>query len=184
MFGGGVKRHDLLEVTVTYLQMHTPPARAPAAPARSSVLRAVQPTASFYRYLYRAVGAPWLWYERRRLSDADLLRVIRDPRVEVQVVYVDGVPAGYAELDRRRPGETEIAYFGLVPDFIGRGLGRYFIDWTVHRAWQHDARRVWLHTCSLDHPRALAVYQRAGLRPYREETVRIADPRQHYADLG
>lgn len=184
MFGRGSRRGGILDVGVTYLQMHHPAPPPPEPLAGVRVDRAIRSTASFYRYLYAAVGARWLWYERRRLSDEHLIEVIHDPRVEVQVLYVNGVPAGYAELDRRREGETEIAYFGLIPEFIGQGHGRFFIRWAVHRGWQPGTGRVWLHTCSLDHPRALRVYQSAGLVPYRRENVRIADPRQYYDDLG
>lgn len=185
MIGFGRTR-PRIDVGVTYLQMQTPPAAPTGQPAGASVVRAVRPTASFYRYLYAAVGAEWLWFERRKLNDRELLGIIGDERVEVQVLWVDGVPAGYAELDRRDSGEAEIAYFGLVGDFIGRGLGKWFIRWTVHHAWHGhpDCRRVWLHTCTLDHPRAVDVYQSAGLEPYRNETVTITDPRHQFPDLG
>ena len=173
-----------MPVGVTYLQMLTPPAAAAAAPPGASIVRAVDPTVSFYRYLYEAVGRRWFWFERRRLNDNELTGVIHDEQVAVNVLYVDGVPAGYAELDRRQPGETEIAYFGLIGDFIGRGLGRYFINWTVREAWRGEVKRVWLHTCSMDHPRAVSVYQSAGLEVYRQETVTIADPRTQFPDLG
>ena len=185
MIGFGRTR-PRMNVGVTYLQMMTPPPPLAAPPADASVVRAVQPTASFYRYLYAAVGAEWLWFERRKLNDRELLGIVGDDKVEIQVLWVDGVPAGYAELDRRESGETEIAYFGLIGDFIGRGFGRWFIRWTVHHAWHGhpDCRRVWLHTCTLDHPRAVGVYQSAGLEPYRNETVAIADPREQFPDLG
>jgi GNAT superfamily N-acetyltransferase len=90
---------------------------------------------------------------------------------------VGGVPAGYAELDCRHSGEIELAYFGLIPEFIGRGLGAYFLAWAVDRAWQREPRRLWVHTCSLDHPRALATYRAIGFAEYARESVRIADPR-------
>jgi len=87
------------------------------------------------------------------------------------------VPAGYAELDRRQPLEVELAYFGLMPEFIGRGLGGFMLNWTVHRAWSSEPRRVWLHTCTLDHPQALAVYQKAGFEIYQREQKFEDDPR-------
>jgi GNAT superfamily N-acetyltransferase len=121
----------------------------------------VAPTVSFYRYLYAAVGEPWSWTDRRRLND---------PRIEVNVLWVGGVPAGYAELDRRAPPDIEIGYFGLMPEFIGQGLGRYLLDWAIDHAWRARPRRVWLHTCDLDHPRALGFYQHAGFRIYDRRT--------------
>lgn len=165
-------------VTVTYLEMTDPPARAAApAPAgmKLTLMRAERPDTGFYRYLYDAVGRPWLWVDRAVLDDDALGSILADERVEVFVLYLGGVPAGYAELDRRSDGEVELAYFGLTPAAIGRGLGRYLLDWAVTAAWTGEPRRVWVHTCSLDHPRALRVYQRAGFRVYRQERETIDD---------
>ena len=161
--------------TVTYLEMTSPDRRsaAPGWPEPVTVRRAERPTVSFYRYLYDTVGADWDWYERRRLSDGALAAIVHDDAVEVHVLYVRGVPAGYAELDRRIEGEVEIAYFGLVPDYIGRGLGPALLDWALERAWSYRPRRVWLHTCSLDHPGALAMYRRAGFEAYDREVVSV-----------
>jgi GNAT superfamily N-acetyltransferase len=89
---------------------------------------------------------------------------------------VEGVPAGYAELDGRVEGEIELAYFGLVPDFIGQRLGPWLLDWAVRRAWI-GARRVWVHTCTLDHPGALAMYERAGFVRFKTEVEIADDPR-------
>lgn len=162
-------------VTVTYLQM-TSPDRCPVVPAwaeGTAIRRAERPTVSFYRYLYDAVGADWSWYERRRLSDEALAAIIHDDAVEIYVLFVRGVPAGYVELDRRIDGEVEIAYFGLVREFIGRGLGPVLLAWTLERAWSDGPGRVWVHTCSLDHPKALAVYRSAGFEVYEHEIVSV-----------
>lgn len=168
-----------LEEVVTYLQM-TAATPAPARPGRSeklALMRAEKPTVAFYRFLYDTVGGQWMWHERRRMSDEKLAAIIRDPLVEIDVLYVAGVPAGYIELDRRVSGEVELAYFGLAPDFIGRGLGSYLLAWGSNKAWRRGVRRVWVHTCNFDHPRAIAVYQRAGFVPYKQETNLIDDPR-------
>ena len=166
-------------VTVTYLEMTSPEQRSPAPGVLepTAILRAERPTISFYRYLYDTVGADWNWFMRRRLSDDELAAIIHDDRVEVFVLYVRGVPAGYVELDRRVEGEVEVAYFGLIPEYVGRGYGAFLLDWGLGRAWSYRPRRVWLHTCSLDHPRALGVYQRAGLTVYDRETVH--EPLEH-----
>ncbi|MDX1487233.1 MAG: GNAT family N-acetyltransferase [Acidiferrobacterales bacterium] len=167
-----------LEMVITYLEMRRCPNRLIRhLPRGLAVMHARSPTVSFYRYLYNTVGAPWLWHERRRLDDNTLRAIIHDARVEVYVLYVQGVPAGYIELDRRIADEVEVAYFGLIPEFIGRGLGRYLLDHGLHEAWREQPRRVWVHSCNHDHPKAIAVYQRAGFVPYKQETVRIDDPR-------
>ena len=167
---------ELVKVTVTYLESRDRPRSAASLASRtdvSGIIRADPPSVSFYRYLYDTVGAPWHWYERRLLSDAELLAILEDPRVEVYVAYVHGTPAGYVELDRRVAGDAEIAYLGLMPECIGRGLGPWLLDWGLRRAWTGATSRVWVHTCTLDHPSALSMYQRAGLKVYarKEEMV-------------
>ena len=167
-------------MVVNYLEMRAPPP-ARALPSRAealSILRARRPTVAFYRFLYDTVGDPWMWYERRQMDDAALAAVIQHPRVAVYVLYLDGVPAGYVELDRRQAGDVELAYFGLMPEFIGRGLGRYFLEWAVAKAWEGEPQRVWVHTCNFDHPGALATYQRAGFQVYDQERQIIDDPRR------
>jgi GNAT superfamily N-acetyltransferase len=167
----------LIETLVTYLEMTAPPAGAPLPPPRAGleVKRAIQPTISFYRYLYDAIGRDWTWYERKLLDDGQLAPIIHDPRVEVNVLFAEGVPAGLAELDFRDPGDVELAYFGVLPEFIGQGLGRFLLDWAVHHAWRARPRRLWVHTCDLDHPRALGVYQKAGFRIY-DRRLAVATP--------
>jgi GNAT superfamily N-acetyltransferase len=167
-----------LPTLVTYLEMTAPPATAPLPPPRAAteVRIARRPTLSFYRYLYETIGRDWTWVTRRLLSDQELDRILADPAVEVNVLWLAGVPAGYAELDRRQPPETELAYFGLLPEFIGGGLGRWLLDWTIHHAWRARPRRLWVHTCDLDHPRALAVYRSAGFRVYDERAEQLELP--------
>ena len=165
--------------TITYLEMPTKPRRLPLpVPAvRLALMRADPCTVSFYRYLYAAVGEPWLWFVRRRWSDERLQQWLGRAEIEVSVLHVGGVPAGYFELERAASGDTELCYFGLVPDFIGKHLGFYFLQAAVHSAWLGATQRLWLHTCTYDHPRALGLYQRAGFGVYRREDVVFDDPR-------
>jgi ribosomal protein S18 acetylase RimI-like enzyme len=168
-----------LEMVITYLEMlQAPSPRAAAWRAEPiAIIRARRPTVSFYRYLYATVGRAWMWYERCALDDAALAAIVQHPLVEVYVLYLDGVPAGYVELDRRQGDDIELAYFGLMPEFIGRGLGRYLLDWAVGRAFEYAPDRLWVHTCNHDHPGALAGYQRAGFQVFRQERTIIDDPR-------
>ena len=168
-----------IEVVVTSLEMLEPP-EGPAIPAPRDGLdieQAVHPTVSFYRYLYDTIGEDWLWSDRRRLDDAALAAILHHPAVEVFVLWVHGVPAGYAELDGRVEGEVELAYLGLIPDFIGQKLGPYLLDWAIHTAWARDPRRLWVHTCTLDHHAALDFYQRSGFKPYARMVEIADDPR-------
>ena len=168
-----------IETVVTYLEMRAPPATPPIPPPRDglTIVQALQPTASFYRYLYDTVGEPWLWGDRKKLSPDALRAIVQHPDVEVHVLYVHGVPAGYAELDARTEPEIELAYFGLIPEFIGHRLGPYLLSFAIHAAWRRRPRRFWVHTCTLDHPGALAVYRRAGFQPYKEAIEVSDDPR-------
>jgi GNAT superfamily N-acetyltransferase len=168
-----------IETLVTFLEMTGPP-RAPALPppcAGLEVRRARSPAVSFYRYLYGTIGADWTWVMRQLLSDDELRQILEDPAVEVNVLWFEGVPAGLAELDRREKPDIELAYFGLMPDFIGQGLGRWLLDWAIRHAWRAAPRRLWVHTCDLDHPRALRVYEKSGFRVYdrRIEQLRLPD---------
>jgi len=149
---------------MVFLEMRSPPRLPLRPPPEEDVLvrHVAAPTERFYRYLYDGVGEPWSWTRRRSLSGEQLLRLVHDPRIEIQVLYAQGVPAGFAELDLRRPPEIELVYFGLLPEFIGRGLGAFFLEQCLHQIWRHRPQRVWLHTRALDHPRARGNYERAG----------------------
>jgi GNAT superfamily N-acetyltransferase len=167
-----------IQTLVTFLEMTEPPTSPVAAPPfRSLEVRRMRcSTPSFYRYLYQAVGGPWTWTERLVLSDQERMTIIGDPAVEVNVLWAGGVPAGYAELDWRLRPDVELAYFGLAPEFIGQGLGRYLLDWSIRHAWRQCPRRLWVHTCDLDHPRALPAYQASGFRVYDRRVCRIPRP--------
>jgi GNAT superfamily N-acetyltransferase len=159
-----------MNVKVTYLQMFARPEHVVPPPRGDlTIIHARRPTISYYRFLYDAVGRPWQWTSRKKLSDAELARIIHDPRDEVHVLHVEGTPAGFAELDRRTGSEIELTQFGLLPEFIGQGLGKYFLQWTIDQAWSYGPQRFWLHTCNLDHPIALPNYLKAGFQIYREE---------------
>lgn len=169
-----------IPITITFLEMTqrpTHPHLSPQASLNYVLLRLQKPSVAFYRYLYNRVGEPWLWFERRAMSDAELAGIIHDERVEIHVLHVDGEPAGFAELDRRRPPDIELAYFGLMPGYIGKGLGRYLLTWIIDAAWNHDPKRLWVNTNTLDHPKALPLYQRCGFWPYEQKEKLFDDPR-------
>ncbi|MEX2615021.1 MAG: GNAT family N-acetyltransferase [Alphaproteobacteria bacterium] len=170
----------LRDITITSLEMRARPKRAGARPPLFKrpvmLLRAERPTLSFYRYLYNTIGRDWCWYERRQMDDNALARIIHDDSVAVYVLYVGGVPAGYVEIDSRRHVSVEIAYLGLMPEFVGRGLGRYLVNWAVDTAWDMNPERVWIHTCNLDHPAALLLYQKVGFTVFNQEKIAIPDP--------
>jgi GNAT superfamily N-acetyltransferase len=160
--------------TITYLEMLAKPVRPPMPmpAAKLALMRAERCTVSFYRYLYNVVGEPWLWYERRVWSDARLKELLARPDVQIYVLY-----ACFFELVRAASGDTELAYFGLVPEFIGRGFGAWFLNSTIDTAWLGATKRAWVHTCTYDHPRALGLYQKCGFKVYERRPVTFDDPR-------
>jgi GNAT superfamily N-acetyltransferase len=159
-----------IDLTVYYLEMLSPcRGNMPAPRAGLSVVQAEMPTVGFYRFLYHAVGEAHNWHTRASRPDAELAALIQHPLNEVDVLYADGTPAGFAELDRRTPGEIELIQFGLMPPFIGQGLGKWFLQWTIDRAWGYQPGRYWLHTCTLDHPAALPNYLKRGFTLYKQD---------------
>ena len=163
--------------------MQSRPTQAPRALPLGARVEHVHPMPlHFYRYLYETVGAPWAWVDRRWMGDAELASHVQSKDVEVHVATLHGAPVGFFELDARTPGSIELAYFGLMPESVGRGLGLTLLELAVVRAWdwasvRGDVTRIWVHTCSLDHPRALEIYRRAGFMVFEEEAHEEWDPR-------
>lgn len=158
---------------VTSLEMHAPPDR-PVAPLPLVRIDADLPR---YRALYARVGAPWLWFSRARLGDAALGSILNHPDVEAYALDQDGTDIGLLELDWRVPGEAEIAFFGLVPEAVGRGTGRRLMAEAQARAWRRPIARLWVHTCTFDHPGAVAFYERSGFRAFARAVEVVPDPR-------
>lgn len=159
---------------VTWLEMLEPPRRPPRQPPLpgTAIVRALAPTVHFYRYLYDTVGGPWLWTRRRLIDDAALASLIGAPTTDLRVLWLHGVPAGYVELDFADHPDVKIAYFGLMPEFTGKGLGPYLLDWAIRHGFAAGAARLHLDTCDLDHPKALATYEAAGFVAYdRSESL-------------
>ena len=167
----GSKAKRFLPMTVTFLEMKAKPnLQPPPMPAgKLAILRADRPPTHFYRYLYDTIGDSYYWVDRRRLTDEALVEIIHSPKLELYVLYADGCPAGMAELDFREPGTGLLAYFGLLPEFIGRGLGSYFLHNAIQNAWLKPISTLLVNTGTLDHPRALPLYQRMGFTPYSRE---------------
>lgn len=134
-----------------------------------SLARQTELSPEFNRYLYTAVGSQWYWLDRLNWSHNDWKNYLQGPEVEVWVAYQQADPIGYFELALQASKSVEITYFGLLPSFIGRGLGGKFLDDAIHKAFILGGNRVWLHTCTLDHPRALQNYQSKDFKVFKEE---------------
>lgn len=168
-------------VRITHLEMLSRDElrRAGRIPKDVLLLRAGVPSPELGRFLYTSVGGDWYWRERLSWTWRKWYEWLARPEVETWVAYQNGTPAGYFELESRE-GSAQITYFGLVPAFIGQGLGGYLLTQAIERAWQMqpEVRRVWVHTCTLDHPGALPNYLARGFRVFKEEEHPVSLPDQ------
>ena len=172
----GVRNGDLAAV-VTLLEMRERP-NPDVAASHLSLRRIEHPQPGWYRALFRKVGAKWLWFSRLTMDDAKLAAIIGDAKVELFAVLDEsGGETGMLELDFREAGQCELSFVGLVPELSGKGHGRWLLAEAVSRAWREGVNRVHVHTCTLDHPAALAAYRRAGFTPYERAIERFPDPR-------
>jgi GNAT superfamily N-acetyltransferase len=164
---------------VTYLQMTARPPARPERPPNGAIglWPLGPPDPDRYRAFFRAVGEDWLWSSRLAMPDGELRATLEDPQVDVEILRRDGDFIGLLELDFRQPEECELAYFGLVKEAIGQGLGRYLMNRAIAKAWAKPIRRFWVHTCTFDHPGALGFYQASGFRPYAFAVEVMPDPR-------
>lgn len=159
-------------VTTWCLDMHSPTQLrcSPVPEPAPAIARAEIPSPALNRFLYTSVGGDWHWVDRLPWTWEQWVRWLDRPGHQTWVMYVSGTPAGYFELDRQGD-DVEIAYFGVAPGFIGRKLGGYLLTRAIEQAWAMDAKRVWVHTCTLDHPAALKNYQARGMTLYQQDTV-------------
>jgi GNAT superfamily N-acetyltransferase len=168
-----------IEVTRTYLQLLHPTDlnAARVDDVRARIDRVVDSPASFYRYLYAEVGRFYHWIDRLPWTDDEIRAHLARPEITLWVMNCEGSPAGYFELEKHDDGSTEIAYFGLLQEFLGRGLGKHLLSVAVEQAWSDGRNRVWLHTCTLDDPAALPNYIKRGFQPFRTEnySTELAD---------
>ncbi len=157
--------------TVTYLEMtERPEGPPPKLPDDIRLEVAKAPPNWFFLSLYDAVGKDYEWVGWHEREQTELSATLQDPKVQLTVAYRYGWPQGFFQLDWREAGCCELAYFGLVPEAVGAGIGSAFLRVALHQGWAHEGvTRMTVNTCTLDHPRALAHYQNHGFRPVRTE---------------
>ncbi|MBR0794522.1 GNAT family N-acetyltransferase [Bradyrhizobium jicamae] len=166
-----------IAAVVTHLEMTSPPPRRDDPPGAWRLRKAETPKLDWYRDLYRRVGEEWLWFSRARMSDAELAARIHAPDVEVYALVVHGNDEGLLELDFSEAGNCELVYFGVTASLVSTGAGRYLMNRAMELAWRGGVQRVWVHTCTFDHPSAVAFYQRSGFRAFRRQIEIADDPR-------
>lgn len=157
-------------VTTWYLELRSPAQlhRAAVPEPAPQIVRAEIPSPALNRFLYTSIGGDWHWLDRLPWTWQRWMQWLDRPELQTWVMYVSGTPAGYVELEKQGD-DVEIAYFGVAREFIGRKLGGHLLSVGIERAFAMGAKRVWVHTCSLDHPMALANYRARGMTCYREE---------------
>jgi GNAT superfamily N-acetyltransferase len=161
-----------MTVTTWFLEMTSAGQLRPARPVAGFEARPLpRPDAALSRRMYDAVGGPWQWTDRLGWGIARWRAHLAQPGVGTWIGHLEGEQVGYAEL-ARSGGEVEIASFGLLPGFEGRGIGGALLTAVTAGVWEDGAERVWLHTCSLDSPAALPAYEARGFRRYDERTGR------------
>lgn len=144
--------------------------RRSSARPDAQVVRVSIPSPELNRFLYTAIGGDWYWLERLPWTYQDWQRYLDRTELQTWLVTVGGVPAGYFELEHQPGGDVEIVYFGILPQFTVSGLGGWALSRAVDCAWEMGAKRVWVHTCDFDHPRALANYLARGFKVFKTET--------------
>jgi GNAT superfamily N-acetyltransferase len=163
---------------VTCLEMRSRPAsRSERAAPPWQLRRVPRPEVAWYRELFGRVGREWLWFSRLVMPAAELEALLADPDVEVYALAAGGRDEGLLELDFRAPGECELAFFGLGSALLGQGAGRFLMNRAIDGAWSRPISRFWVHTCTNDHPAALAFYLRSGFRAYARRVEVADDPR-------
>ncbi len=167
-----------LAEVVTYLEMRTPPAsRPPRDDAPWRLEHRPNPDVDWYLRLYRQIGARWLWYSRLAMPREKVAAILADPAVAVHVLRRDDRDVGIVEFDLSDPAAVEICFFGVADSEIGRGAGAWLMARALEIAWASGPDRVWLHTCTLDHPNALPFYLKQGFRAYKRTLAYNTDPR-------
>jgi|SRR5579862_4180572 len=162
---------------VTYLELRAPRELPTRASHEYRIRQVERPDCDWYRRLFREVGEPWLWFSRLRMSDEELRAILHDPSVDVFALSYEGEDHGLLEFDRRKFPDIEVAFFGVTPALIGKGAGRALFDYGLRLEWQHRPQRIFLHTCTADHPSALGFYQKFGFVPYQRAIEIADDPR-------
>lgn len=164
---------------VTYLEMRVPAELRPAdLPAGAEIRRITNPDTVWYRDLFKRVGGQdWLWFSRLNMTRSGLVAILSDPLVHVFSLDAGGTAQGLLELDFRTPGACELAFFGVTSDMTGTTAGRCLMNHAITRAFEQPITRFHLHTCTLDHPRALAFYRRTGFTPTHQQVEIAPDPR-------
>jgi GNAT superfamily N-acetyltransferase len=175
---------DRVAAVVTSLEMKSRPVLRPEMRGPWQLRHMTRPEPETYRALYGKISDEWIWFSRLMMSDAELTEILWHPQVEVYGLEASGELQGLLELDYRIEGEAELAFFGVTAPLVGGGASRWLMNRALEKVWQRPIKRFWVHTCTLDHPNALAFYMRSGFVPFRRQVEIAADPRLQGVSLS
>lgn len=165
----------MVDLMVTYLEMTSPPKGPSLVPPPGVAMRREAVGPDDYLALYRRVGAPWQWDQRLRLQRLEVERLLSNPATHIHILRLNGEAMGFCEFFGVGEAEIELVHFGIVPEAQGLGLGKCFLNSALRDCWSMSPRRIWLHTDTNDHPRALSVYEKAGFRRYMSRMETFPD---------
>ncbi|WP_068315340.1 GNAT family N-acetyltransferase [Polycladidibacter hongkongensis] len=169
---------DRMAFVVTNLEMLSPPQAKGQLPEGMHLERQEQVTTEGFLAMFRAVGTPWLWFGRLQMSEQELSDTLQEDGREVYFAKLHGTDVGLLELKFSDDGDVEVVYFGLIPEAIGGGRGRWMMEQAIAIAFSRDGtKRLWLHTCTGDSPVALKFYMACGFKPVSRSIELVRDPR-------
>ncbi|MBX7146896.1 MAG: hypothetical protein K1X44_06270 [Alphaproteobacteria bacterium] len=160
------KKNRPTSIQITYLVQKSKPLNLKSFSAHQDleVSKINHIPISYYRFLYNTIGAPWLWYERRLISDQELSNYIHHPDIHIHILYKQKIPIGYSEINLKNKKRIDFVYFGLMPWILGQGIGSWFLDWNLNYIWFFNPDEILINTCTLDHPKALPNYLNVGFK--------------------
>lgn len=166
-----------IAAVVTHLRMLQKPMRRAEVQSSWHLRHVTTPDLNWFRDLYRRIGENWLWFVRLQMTDEQLAERLFMPGKEIHVLSDGGCDEGLLEFQFRDPGDCEVVFFGVTSKLLGNGAGRWLMNRALDLAWSRPIDRVWLHTCTFDHPAALGFYLRSGFQPFRRQIEVVDDPR-------
>ena len=140
------------------------------------LVKKIKPDFQLNKFFYKQVGKKHRWIDRLSWSDGKWINYISNKNLETYIISESEELAGFFELlYNPELKETEISYFGLLEEYIGKGIGGYALSVAIKKSFEKNIKRVWLHTCTLDHPNALKNYIARGMTVFKKENINILD---------
>jgi len=126
------------------------------------------------KFFYKNIGKDHNWVDRLIWTDKQWINYVSDKKVKTYILKYKDDLAGYFELILNKEiNEVEIAYLGLLKEYHNKKFGSYLLSSAIKNSFLEKPKRVWVHTCSLDHKNALHNYLSRGMKIFKKETILI-----------